>query len=148
MFDFHSSLQKHIESCYILQRADSNALLNQLVEERTISKFIAKGKRDFAITTYSNFNFSKYYYGATFVPARIAIMMQKENQPVEVMWDMREDRTEETKFIKKDLLVISTCDGITVSFLLLLSRQYPYPGIQCCVSVSVIGVIIALYAQY
>lgn len=77
-FDFHSSLQKHVESCYILQRADSNALLNQLVEEKIISKFTANGKRDFALTTYSDFNFSKYYHGATFVPFEVAMSMVRD----------------------------------------------------------------------
>ena len=39
-------------------------------------------------------------YGSTYVPAKVAIEMQEENKGVHVVWDMREDRIENTVFIK------------------------------------------------
>ena len=77
-FDFVSSLLTKFESVSIVNRADINSLLNQLVEERVISKTMAIGKRDFAYKTYSDYNFNKYYQGATYVPFKSAISMQQD----------------------------------------------------------------------
>ena len=60
-FDFVSSLLTKFESVSIVNRADINSLLNQLVEERVMSKSVAIGKRNFAYKTCSEYNFKKYY---------------------------------------------------------------------------------------
>ena len=77
-FDFVSSLLTKFESVSIVNRADINSLFNQLVEERVISKTMAIDKRDFAYKTYSDYNFNKYYQGATYVPFESAISMQQD----------------------------------------------------------------------
>ena len=43
-FDFNSSLLSKFEAVSIVNRPDINALLNQLVEEKIISKETANGK--------------------------------------------------------------------------------------------------------
>ena len=67
-FNYNSQLQTYLESCAIINRPDINALLNQLVEERIISKVTANGKRNYAASPFDDFDFSKYYVGATYVP--------------------------------------------------------------------------------
>ena len=42
-----------------------------------MSKSVAIGKRNFAYKTCSEYNFKKYYKGATYVPFESAISMQK-----------------------------------------------------------------------
>ena len=77
-FNFQLSLLTHSESTTILNRPDINSLLNQLIEEKIISKTTANGKRSFASSKYSNFDFSKYYIGSTYVPFAAVISMQRD----------------------------------------------------------------------
>jgi hypothetical protein len=99
-FTLLSVLLEEYESRSIYRRADINALLDQFVNEKLISHETAAAYRETAKEKAKEFDDGKLCYGATYVPAVIAITMQKENQPVKVIWDMREDRTEETKLIK------------------------------------------------
>ena len=60
-FDFVSSLLTELESVAIVNRPDINSLLNQLVDERIMSKETAKGKRNFATSSTTSVDFYKYY---------------------------------------------------------------------------------------
>ena len=77
-FDFVSSLLTKFESVSIVNRPDINSLLNQLVDERILSKEVATGKRNYATSSTAAVDFSKYYHGATFVPFESAMSMQKD----------------------------------------------------------------------
>ena len=77
-FDFHSTLLSQYESCSLMNRPDINSLLNQLVEEKAISKVTANGKREYASSRYNGFDFSKYYAGATYVPFHVSMSMQRD----------------------------------------------------------------------
>ncbi len=77
-FDFVSSLLTELESVAIVNRPDINSLLNQLVDERVMSKETAKGKRNFATSSTTSVDFYKYYYGATYVPFESAMSMHKD----------------------------------------------------------------------
>ena len=91
-FDFRSSLLSKYESRAIINRPDINALLNQLIEEKTLSKFTANGKRAYASKLFFEFDFTKYYIGATYVPFEAAMSMQRElsnNAIVSIIIDQR-----------------------------------------------------------
>ena len=77
-FDFVSSLLTELESVAIMNRPDINSLLNQLVDERILSKEAATGKRKYASTSTSSVDFSKYYRGATYISFESAMSMQKD----------------------------------------------------------------------
>ena len=61
-----------------MNRPDINSLLNQLVDERILSKEAATGKRKYASTSISSVDFSKYYRGATYISFESAMSMQKD----------------------------------------------------------------------
>ena len=91
-FDFRSTLLSEYEARAIINRPDINALLNQLIEEKSLSKFTANGKRDYASTLFSEFNFTKYFIGATYVPFEAAMSMQRDlsnNAVVSIIIDQR-----------------------------------------------------------
>ena len=90
-FDFVSTLLTKLESVAIANRPDINSLLNQLVDERVISKETAEGKRKFATSSTTSVDFYKYYYGATYVPFESAMSMQKDlsNNMISVTIDNR-----------------------------------------------------------
>ena len=77
-FNFRSVLLRNAEARSIINRPDINALLSQMVEEGTMSKFVAEGKRVHAQKKFGDFNFEKYVEGATYVPLECAILMQRE----------------------------------------------------------------------
>ena len=77
-FSFRSKLLSDYESMYILNRPDINSLLNQLVDERAISKHTAYDKRSYAKEVYNNFNFEPYITGATYVPLECALQMKHD----------------------------------------------------------------------
>ena len=77
-FNFNSSLLSKFEAVSIVNRPDINALLNQLVEEKIISKEIANGKRTFASKLTENIDFTKYHCGPTYVPFEACMSMQRD----------------------------------------------------------------------
>ena len=77
-FNFRSVLLRNAEARSIINRPDINALLSQMVEEGTMSKCVAEGKRVHAQKKFGDFNFHKYVVGATYVPLECAILMQRE----------------------------------------------------------------------
>ena len=66
------------ESRSIFNRPDINALLLQMVEEESMSKFIANSKKIHARIKYDSFDFDSYCSGATYVPLEVALRMQRE----------------------------------------------------------------------
>ena len=76
-FNFNSSLLSKFEAFSIVNRPNINALLNQLVEEKIISKETANGKRAYASTFTYNIDFTKYHCGATYVPFESYMSMQR-----------------------------------------------------------------------
>ena len=72
-FNFNSKLLSEFESTSIINRPDVNSLLNQLVEEHRLTKYIVDGKRVHAQEIYGDFNFKKYFIGATHVPFEVAM---------------------------------------------------------------------------
>ena len=71
-------LLQNVEARSIIDRTDINGLLSQIVEEETMSKFVAEGKQVHAQKKFGDFNFDKYVKGATYVPLECAILMQRE----------------------------------------------------------------------
>jgi hypothetical protein len=72
-----SYLESEIEARTIQNRPDINALLNNLVKERVISKFAADEKRKESSRISEGTNFQKYISGATYVPLHVAMKLQQ-----------------------------------------------------------------------
>ena len=77
-FNIRSELLTDAESRSIINRPDINALLSQMVEEGTMSKFIANSKKHHARIKCDSFDFDSYCSGATYVPLEGALIMQRE----------------------------------------------------------------------
>ena len=67
-FYIRSELLTDAESRFIINRPDINALLSQMVEEGSMSKFIANSNKVHAYIKYGSFDFGSYCSGATYVP--------------------------------------------------------------------------------
>ena len=98
-FKLLSVLLEEYESRSICGRPDINALLDQFVHENQISPELAESYRETAKLKTKELNIDGLAYGSTYVPAKVAIEMQEENKCVKVVWDMREDRIQNTVFI-------------------------------------------------
>lgn len=91
-FDFNSALLSEVEAVSIVNRPDINGLLNQLVEERRLTKVTVNGKREYADKVYGEVDFKKYYLGGTYVPFEAAMSMQRDlsnNTIIKVTIDQR-----------------------------------------------------------
>ena len=77
-FDFRSKLLRDAESWSIINRPDINALLNDLVKDKSITKVVANDKRNYTTAVSENTNFEKYCIGATYVPLEYTILMKKD----------------------------------------------------------------------
>ena len=98
-FKLLSVLLEEYESRSICGRPDINALLDQFVHEKQISPELAESYRETAKLKTTGLHIDSLAYGSTYVPAKVAIEMQEENKGVKVVWDMREDRIQNTVFI-------------------------------------------------
>ena len=90
-FSFRSKLLSDCESRYICNRPDINSLLNQLVDEKVISKKTANDKRLHADAIYGDYDFEPYVNGATYVPIECALQMKRDtiNSSISAVIDNR-----------------------------------------------------------
>ena len=92
-FDMTSLLNAQSEARTIRNRPDINALLNQLVSQKKMSKFVANGRRKECKDITDGVNYNPYIYGSTFVPFETAIDIQREIQmadnKIQVIIDQR-----------------------------------------------------------
>ena len=84
-FNMISYLLQEYESRSIYGRPDINALLDEFVKEKLIPKEFAESYCNTARSKMDGSDMNKMSYGATYVPAKITIQMQQENNYVKVL---------------------------------------------------------------
>eukprot|EP00957_Ditylum_brightwellii_P160782 12240668-Ditylum_brightwellii.AAC.1 len=90
-FNMVSYLLEEYKSRSICGQPDINTLFDDFVEEKLMPKEFAENYCNIARSKMYDSDMNNMSYGATYVPAKITIQMQHENNYVEVLWDMRED---------------------------------------------------------
>ena len=83
-FSFSSRLLAESEARSIFLRPDINALLNNLVNQKQMTTFIAQSKRKMATDITNNVDFKPFIEGSTFVPFKAVSSFQKEEKDIEI----------------------------------------------------------------
>jgi hypothetical protein len=114
-FKFLSYLLEENESRSLLGRPDINALLDQFVKEKAIPPEFAENIRAIARVKNEDFNITKYSYGATYVPAKVATSMQQEDHVIPVICNNTgDDETRTSKnmvpIFPKYIYPVQKCD--------------------------------------
>ena len=77
-FDINSTLLSIAEATSIYNRPDINSLMNNLVEEGKMSKFIVEQKREYSKNICDSVDFNQYTYGSTYIPFVVSTLMQRD----------------------------------------------------------------------